>query len=50
MSDYIPGSSLPYVRIVPKQWKFACLDDDRIFTAPVSTIVLPLSFLFLMII
>jgi hypothetical protein len=37
MDNDASGSSLPYVRIVPKQWKLACLDDDRIFTAPVST-------------
>jgi hypothetical protein len=41
-------SSLPYVRIVPKRWKTACFDDDRIFTIPVSNYHFP-SFLFLMI-
>lgn len=34
-------SSLPYVRIVPKLWEIACLDDDRMFTAPVSNYRFP---------
>ena len=44
-------SSLPYVRIVLKQWGPPCLsylDDDRIFT--VGTYCFPLSFLMLMLI